>query len=114
MLAPETVALLGELDEPAIATPAAVRGGVLTFMTTAGRVAEQAARWQQLLRVADITETDADVRATFAELDQTLGAIRRTSAEAERHLRDLVAALRQLEAATQRIHERANGAPVGP
>lgn len=98
-MSPEAEALLAELTEPGVICIDGVCSGVHGFLSGAGQLGEQVARWQRLLRIAEIAETDPGVCAGLNAVGQAAGALRRQATDLDRLLRELVATARQLDAA---------------
>lgn len=105
MTTTEMMALLGELDTPAIVDLGALREGIRDYLSGPGRITEQAARWQQCLQLAGLAEDDAAARAILAQLGQKVGAISRIAADIERLMSDLAAASREAELVAGRLRD---------
>lgn len=109
-MATETQEYLDAVAAAPLVTLEQVKDSVQTFLQGAGKVSAQVELWLQALQAAEITETDEQVKALLFEIGQSYGAISREAREAQRRLRDLIAAIRGLEDQNGRLNTAATAA----
>jgi hypothetical protein len=95
MKSTHTQALFDELKTPKHACRVDAEDAVLAFFPILTKLSQQASEDVSLAQTAEIAETDEELRGKLELFIQTAGAQKRIVSELEKHLRDLVATLRQ-------------------
>ncbi len=110
VLTTQTQALIDELQTPSICSSADALAAFLGFLPTLGEIGEQHDRVLRLARMAQIGESDDEVRGQFEPIIQTYGALMRQRQDLDRCVGVLIETLRQAE----RVGAEVAGAIAAP
>lgn len=102
---PNTREFLDEIDQPAVATPSALREDLAGGQQSAARCEEQMARLERMIEAAEVTESDPNVGGWLPMAHQKVGRVRDDLLEARRLMRRAGRTLGELEEVVERLRE---------
>lgn len=107
----ETQSYIDQIQTPALVSLDQAKSGIHEFAACgAARIGAQVELWMQALQAVEIAEPNEEIRGLVLQVAQKYGAIGREARAAQQHLRNLTAAIRELEELEGRLLSAADSA----